>query len=195
MSRQGFTLIELLIAIVLAGIVALLVYGTAAVGIDTQERVLRTRHDLAAKNAFRAILVDALRNSRAASYQGEPLLELDNRVDANGLPSDRLSFITAGGGPPLTRDTEWAVTLEPASNGLQLTARAVGVVRAPEVALNLPGVTGLDVRVLTAGPFSEWVESWGTYDPLPLAAGLTFWTDAETTSEDIVVGLPSGVTR
>jgi len=155
MSRKGFTLLELLIAIVLAGIVALLVYGAVSVGTDTQERVLGARREIAAKNAFRATLIDALRNARAASYQAEPLLELDNRVDPNGLPRDRLSFITAGSGPPLTPDTEWAVTLESAGSSLRLLARAVGVAHTPTVVMNLPDATGLDVLLLTPGPFSE----------------------------------------
>lgn len=194
-SRRGFTLLELLIAIVLAGVVALLVYGAAAVGTDTQERVLRARRELAANNAFRATLIDALRNAREASYQGEAVLELEDRVDIGGRPRDRLSFVTAGGGPPLTSDAEWAVTLEPAGNGLRLMAIATGVVRAPAVVLELPGVTGLEARVLTPGPFGEWVSSWGIYDPLPRAAGLTLWTDSGTTPEEIVVDIPSGVGR
>jgi hypothetical protein len=165
------------------------------VGTDTQERVLEARRDLAAANAFRATLVDALRNARAASYRGEPVLELEDRVDPNGRPTDRLSFVTAGGGPPLTPDTEWAVTLEPAGNGLQLVARAVGVVQAPTVLMNLPDAVGLDVLLLTPGPFSEWADSWGTYDPLPRAARLTFWSDAGNTVEEIVVNMPSGVGR
>jgi type II secretory pathway pseudopilin PulG len=186
-------LLELLIAIVLASVVALLVYGTAAVGTDTQERVLAARRNIATQNAFRATLVDALRNARAASYRGETVLTLEDRVDASGRPADRLSFVTAGGGPPLTSDTEWAVTLEPTGSGVQMVARAVGVVRAPAVVVNLPGAVGLDVRVLTPGPFGEWEESWGMYDPLPGAAGLTFWVHQGATAEDIVVTIPSGV--
>ena len=195
MSRKGFTLLELLIAIVLAGIVALLVYGAAAVGTDTQLRITEARRGIAANNAFRATLVDALRNARAASYRSEPLLELEDRVDPDGLPRDRLSFITAGGGPPLTPDSEWAVTLESEGSSLRLLARAVGVVRAPTVVMSLPDATGLDVLLLTPGPFSEWVDYWGSYDPLPRAARLTFWSDSGNTAQEIVVGIPSGVGR
>ena len=41
--KRGFTLLELLVAIVLAGIVALLVYGTASAGRDTEVRLRERR--------------------------------------------------------------------------------------------------------------------------------------------------------
>jgi prepilin-type N-terminal cleavage/methylation domain-containing protein len=194
-SRAGFTLLELLIAIVLSGVVALLVYGAAAVGTDTQERLVTARRNVAGRNAFRAIIVDALRNSRAASFQSETVMQLEDRVGPDGTPTDRLSFVTAGGGPPLTTDTEWAVTMELTGSGLQLAATPVGVAAPHTVALNLPEVSRFDVQLLTPGEFREWVTDWGRYDPLPRAARLTLGTTDGTADEVILVYMPSGVGR
>jgi prepilin-type N-terminal cleavage/methylation domain-containing protein len=194
-SSAGFTLLELLISIVLAGIVALLVYGAAAVGTDTQERVLSARREVASKNAFRATLTDALRNARAASYRGETVLTLEDGAGPGGRPMDRLSFVTAGGGPPLTGDVEWAVSVMSTGSGLQLTATPVGLARPSAVALSLPGVTSFDVQLLTPGQFSEWVPSWGVYDPLPRAARFTLGAADGSAAEEIFVIMPSGAGR
>lgn len=179
MSRpRGFTLVELLVALVLAGVVALLVYGAAAAGSDTQAQLRERRLALQTVRAFRATLADALRNARPARLRGDTAFRLEARQDAAGRPRDRLSFVTAGALPPLTPDADWTVTLAPAAGGVALVATPVGLAAPTPVVLRLPGVTGLEVRVLGLSPAREWTKRWIFPRLVPPAVQLTFWTDS-----------------
>ena len=68
-----------------------------------------------------------------------------------GPPRDRLSFVTAGGTPPLTADADWHVTVEATDDGLTLAAYPQGLATPPVTVLRLPGVTGLDAEILIPG--------------------------------------------
>src|SRR5207237_7207287 len=116
------------VAIVVAGIVALLGYGTVAAGRETQMRLTERRHAFETAQAFRAMLEDALRNARPSRVSGDTTFWIESRLDARGRPHDRLWFITAGGTPPLTPDADWQVSLESDADGVVMTGTLVGVV-------------------------------------------------------------------
>jgi len=177
-GRGGFTLLELVVALVLAGVVALLVYGAAAAGADTQARLRERGLAQQEARAFRATLEDALRNARPARIRGDTAFNLDVRRDAAGRPRDRIAFITAGAFPPLTADADWAVTVEPSPRGLLLEAVPLGVAAPVPVVLRLPGVTGLDVQVLAMSRLREWTKRWVFPSLVPPGVEFTFWTDS-----------------
>jgi prepilin-type N-terminal cleavage/methylation domain-containing protein len=62
MRRRGLTLLELMVAITVTGIVALLAYGSAQAGFDTDERLARVGETSEAEAQFRALVSDALRH-------------------------------------------------------------------------------------------------------------------------------------
>ena len=192
-ARFGFTLLELLVALVLAGVVALLVYGAAAAGTDTAARLRAERRSVQAVRAFRATLEDALRNARPARQRGDTTFRLEARGDPQGRPYDRLSFVTAGALPPLTADADWAVTLEPTPEGLQLVAVPIGLAAPTPVVLRLPQFRGgLDIRVLTMGQVPEWSKRWIFPTLVPRAIALTFWTDSGPAGAPWHLTLPLG---
>jgi prepilin-type N-terminal cleavage/methylation domain-containing protein len=189
----GFTLLEVLVGIVLAGIVALLVYGTLAAASDTHARLGEQRRLTQIGRAWRATVEDALRNARPAPTPGELALVVETRFDATGRPMDRVRFLTAGGLPPLTADTDWEVTIDPAPAGISFVARPVGVA-APALRVTGPAfVTGLDVRVLS--PVGRtWTDRWRFPSRVPLAIELTYWTDSGPLPP-VRLALPLGVLR
>ncbi len=181
----GFTLIELLVAIVVTGVVALLVYGVIGVALDTQSRVTASRSALQREIAFRAVVSEALRSMRQAEPAEPDVFVLEETEDAAGRPRDRLSFVTAGGTPPLTADADWRVTLEVTESGLALAALPEGLAAPPVVLATLDGVSGLDVEVLAPGKLPP--RAPGAIASLPGAPGLVsivFW------DETGVAGLP-----
>src|SRR2546423_10339527 len=110
---SGFTLLEVMLAIVLTGLVVLLAYGAAQVSYDAQARLRANIGALQEARALRELLQDALRSARAPQRPGDPRFTLH---------AGRLSFVTAGGGPPLDPDYDWLLTIEPAADGLALSA-------------------------------------------------------------------------
>lgn len=190
--RGGFTLLELVVAIVLAGVVALLVYGAAAAGTDTQARLRQRRLVLQQARAFRATLEDALRNARPARVRGEIAFDLEARQDRAGRPHDRLSFITAGALPPLTADADWAVTLESAPGGVVLEAVPLGLAAPAPLVVRLPRATGLAIRVLGASRPRAWTKRWPFPALVPPAVELTLWTDSGPAGPPLRLALPLG---
>jgi len=190
---SGFTLLELLVAIVLAGVVALLVYGAAQAGLDTEEHLVASGRSLQSARAMRALLEEALRNVRPALNPRAPAFTLESRTTVQGRPLDRLAFVTTGGLPPLTADADWAVTVEPTTEGLAISATPLGVRSARPVTGLLPGITGLKVRVLVPGTQSDWTETWALRWLLPRAVELTFWSDSGPVGSPLRLLLPLGV--
>jgi len=183
----GFTLIELLVAIVVTGVVALLVYGVIGVALDTQARVTERRTALQREVAFRAVLTEALRSMRQAE-PSEPDIFVLEESEGGGRPRDRLSFVTAGGTPPLTADADWRVTLEVTDVGLALAAVPEGLAAPPVVLAVLDGVTGLDVEVLAPGRLPP--RAPGAFASLPGAPGLVsfvLWDEAGVAGPALVV--------
>lgn len=185
---SGFTLIELMIAIVVTGVVALLVYGVIGVALDTRDRVTQRRNNLQREVAFHSVLSEALRCVRQAEPTEPDVFVLEEMADASGRPRDRLSFVTAGGTPPLTADADWRVTLEVTDMGLALAASPEGVATTPVVLAVLNGVSGLDVEVLAPGKLPP--RAPGALASLPGAPGLVsvvFWDETGVARPPIVV--------
>jgi prepilin-type N-terminal cleavage/methylation domain-containing protein len=193
--RAGFTLLELVVAITLTGVVALLVYGAARAAVDTRTRLEDERLAVHSALAWNALVSDALRNVRAAQDYGRPTLVLEPASDSPGRPRDRLRLITAGGTPPLTGDADWEVVIAPAADGLALTAKPVGVAVPARRLARLPGVTGLDVRVLAGSVEREWAEEWSQAWFLPRAVEITLWTEAGPLPPPLLVTLGQGPLR
>jgi prepilin-type N-terminal cleavage/methylation domain-containing protein len=190
--RAGFTLIEVLVSIVLASVVALLVYGVVQAARDTQARVARDREAWQRALAMQLLLGDALAGAQLATQPGETVFQLESRRDARGVPRDRVTFVAQGNLPPLSPGADWVVTLEPTSRGLRLVGRPVGV-RAPARLLGLlPGVTGLAVRVRDPQDRSGWSPQWARPTMLPSAVELTYWSDGGRIGRPLVVALPLG---
>ncbi len=191
-SPAGFTLLEVLVALVLASIVALLVYGAARAGSDVEARLATHRRGVQTERAARAVLQDALRNVRLGARADDSTFVLDARRDARGRPVDRLSFKTSGGLPPLTSDANWLVTVEPTPAGLAVVGVPAGVRAAPRLLALLPGVTGLAVRVLARDSAASWAERWSFPALLPRAVELTYWSAAGPLAPPLRVALPLG---
>lgn len=190
-AESGFTLLELLVAIVLTGIVGLLVYGAAGVAVDTQQRLEEKGREIRGRQAWRATLQEAFRNTRPAATYADTAFYLEERFIA-GRPADRVTFVTAGSMPPLTADSDWIVTLEAAAEGLVLSARPLGAVVPARRVIGIPGVTGLDVRVLDRDPPAGWRETWEYARLVPAAVELTYWTEEGPVAPSERLWLPLG---
>ena len=191
MTRRAFTLLELLVAMVLAGIVALLVYGAAQAGFDTETRLAADRRALQLERAMRTLLEDALRNARPAPRVGEAAFMLEDRTSPGGAPADRLWFVSRGGFPPLTPDADWLIDVEATPAGLAVSATPLGARATTRLAGLLPGVTGLDIRVQPPGG-GAWTGRWQMPAVFPRAVELTYWSDSGRVGLPIVVALPLG---
>ncbi|PYO33984.1 MAG: hypothetical protein DMD37_13635 [Gemmatimonadetes bacterium] len=173
---SGFTLLEVMVAIVLTSLIVLLAYGAAQVSYDAHARLSADLRAVQQGRAFRELLQDALRSARAPQRPGDPLFTLH---------AGRLSFVTAGGGPPLDPDYDWLLTVGPTADGggLELSATPVGRVPAAVVTIPVPDVTRWDVRAL-APSLPQWLEEWPRTTLLPRAVAITMWHDSTP------VGLP-----
>jgi len=191
-GRAGFTLLELIVALVLAGVVALLVYGASAAAFDTQDRLEERRLALRSVQAWRATLEDALRNARPAPTYQDTAFWLDDRTDIGGRPRDRISFLTAGGLPPLTADSDWRVTVTATEQGLTLLAQPVGALVPARRIVGVPGITGLQVRVREFTPELAWSDTWRFPRLVPRAIELTYWSDAGPVGPPVRLALPLG---
>ncbi len=183
-------------AIVLAGVVALLVYGAAGAAMDTQARLQQRRLERRSARAWRATLEDALRNARPAPSRNDSAFVLTEDYDGRGRPRDRLWFVTAGGLPPLTADSDWEVILEPTPRGLSLLATPVGVNAPPRLLIGPRQVTGLDIRVLSPSRRElGWLETWRFPRLVPQAIELTYWTDEGPAEAPVRLTLPLGLVQ
>src|ERR1044071_10066356 len=102
-----------MVAIVLTSLVVLLAYAAAQVSFDARARLGANLSTLGGGRAVRALLQDALRNARAPQRPGDAGFTLKD---------GRLSFVAAGGAPPLDPDYDWLVTLQPKAGGVGLSA-------------------------------------------------------------------------
>ena len=192
-GRCAFTLLELLVAVVVTGVIALLVYGSAQAGLDARTRLVEANRSLQMARALQATLEDALRNARRSQRAGEAAFVLEDRRDARGRPADQVRFVSAGALAPLSPGDDWAVVVEPTPEGLTLVALPIGR-RAPSrrVVGPLPGITGLDVRLLHQHSDSGWRTRWPVGSAMPRAVELTYWSDAGPVGTPLRVALPLG---
>lgn len=173
MTRSGFTLVEVMVALLIASLLGLAVAGTVTAAIDTRERIESRRLEVRSGLAWRAVVTEALRNTRPPAAPGDTALLVMDGTGPDGAPADRMVFLTEGVLPPLTEGVDWVVSLEPAEDGVRLMAAPVGV-RARPVRIPAPAhITGLEVEVLD--PSGRWLAAWDRYFP-PRAVRITFWS-------------------
>lgn len=194
--RRGFTLLELVVSIAVAGVIALLVYGSAQAGFDTKERLARHRATTEAELRARTLLADALRHASDEADPGVDAFTLVDATDGRGQSADRLTFLTRGITPPLGASSLWRVDVSMTSRGLLVrAARATGdrstdaptlatrstnqPISAPIAAL-VPTIRALDIEVLSVAE-RTWMSTWATPTQLPAAVRLVFRDDAGQT--------------
>jgi len=181
-----------MVGLVLTGVVALLVYGSATVALDTETRVREREAAARAEWAWRAVVEDALKNLRASSDYPRATLVVEHGQGASDGHGDRIRFITAGGTPPLTADADWDVTIESAADGLALTAIPIGV-DAPARRLLAPTpIVSIRVQVLDERRGGAWVDRWDDRRSLPRALTLTYVADSGPLGATLVLGVPGG---
>jgi prepilin-type N-terminal cleavage/methylation domain-containing protein len=194
-QRSGFTLLEVLVSIVLTAVVSLLVYGAVQAAHDTENRIDRERHGLQSSLAMRLVLESALAGAQNYDLAADSVFLLVPGTSAQGIPHDRLTFVTSADFPPLSPGADWIVTLAPSSSGLRLTGGPLGVRTPARVLATLPGITGLKIRARHQELAPEWSESWVARGRLPQAVELTYWTDRGPVGVPVIAALPLGASQ
>lgn len=190
--RAGFTLIEVLVSIVLTAVVSLLVYGVVQAARDTGTKLADNRQSLHSALVMRLLLEGALASAQTTFRSADTAFMLENKETPQGVPQDRLTFVTSGDFPPLSPGADWMVKLAPSRQGLLLIGGPIGI-RAPSRTLALlPGITGLSVRVRHQALGPDWSEEWGFPAVLPEAVELTYWTDSGPVGVPLTVSLAMG---
>ena len=193
-ARRGFTLLELMVSIAVAGIIALLVYGSAQAGFDTRERLAHHRSTTEAELRARTLLADALRHASDEANVGADAFAIEDANDATGRPMDRLTFLSRGITPPLGASALWRVDVGMSAEGLRIDAtplvdgeQVAGQV-APVTAL-IPSIRALDVQAMSLADYS-WVTAWPSTRQLPAAVRIAFHAqDVEIAGAPLVVGV------
>ena len=183
-ARRAFTLLELIVSIAVAGIIALLVYGSASAGFDTRDALARYRATSETELRGRVLLADALRHASDQADPGLAAFELLDAMDARGLPTDQLTFLTRGIVPPLGGSGLWSVTLVASPKGLVIRAAPVGTTTNAPIVAVLEKVRGLDVQTMSLVD-RAWSSAWPTSGQLPAAVRLAFYD-----SSGALVGAP-----
>ncbi len=177
MGPTGFTLLEILVAVLLTSLVVLIAYEALRVSVGARDRFHVAMLTEQRARITRELLIDALRNTRTPQRIGDTTFTLDR---------NRLTFVAAGGGPPLDPDCDWRVTIAPDSGGLLFVATPVGRAPIAEVVFRLPGVTRWDVRVLPATG-AEWLDTWPATMVTPRAIAITLWNRGARIEPDVRV--------
>lgn len=187
--RRGFTLVEVMIAIVLTGVVALLVYGSAQAATDVSARLAEHRHAIQSARGMRTLLQDALRSAQPAA-PGEVGFRImpGNR---GGLPADRLEWSAGSALLPLDPAFDWRLELAPTSGGLALAARPANVPGGAPVVAFLEGVTGVRIEAMARDGDGAWLPGWDQ-DGLPGAVRITYWSATGQVGIPLVVTIPEG---
>ena len=173
--RRAFTLLELIVSIAIAGIIALLVYGSASAGLDTRDALARHRATAESELRTRILLADALRHASDEASVGAAVFQLVKGADVRGVASDELTFTTRGILPPLGASPRWTVTLKPTAAGLLLRAAPLdddAGEPAPGMSTVLAHVRGVDVEVMRAAD-RTWSTVWQSGNQLPVAVRVT----------------------
>jgi prepilin-type N-terminal cleavage/methylation domain-containing protein len=178
-NEAGFTLLEVIVALILTSLVVMLAYGAARVSFDAKARLGVERRTLQGQRAARQILADALRNVQPPLRPEDPPFELHG---------DRLSFVAAGGAPPLDPDYDWLISVAPAGGAVAVVAKPLGHAPVEQVSFTLPQVTRWDVRVLVPGNTVGWLREWPA-GSLPKAVEIRFWNDSLPLGDPLLVTL------
>lgn len=175
-ARSGFTLLELIVSIAVTGIIALLVYASAAAGFDTRDALARHRSGAESELRTRALLVDALRHASDEADPGAPAFEIVDGIDSHGLPADQLTFLTRGVASPLGASALWRVTIAATQTGLVLNASPADAdsQAGPALVARVDAARGLDVEAMVSAE-RVWMGTWPSTQQLPAAARLTLY--------------------
>ena len=184
-ARTGFTLIEIMVGLVITSVVVLLAYGVAQVGYDARARMVTHLRDVESVRAIRTLLTDALRNVRTPDRPDDPGFTLQN---------GSLSFVAAGGAPPLDPDYDWLIRVALGSHGLELAATPLGRTIPARVTFRSPDITSWDVRVLDADG-TRWVQGWSDQRITPRAITIAFRHNSVTTGLPLEVVLWPGTPK
>lgn len=159
-ARRGFTLLELMVGLVISGLVVTLGYSTLQGGLDTEARL--TTHRLAREStlATRTMIADALRHGVPGVPGGPAVFVIVDRFDANGVPSDSLTFLSRGIVPPLGTSATWQVALQVTGDSLRFVAWPSEATSVPPVVATVGVGRGFDVQVLGRGVLSAWTTRW-----------------------------------
>jgi general secretion pathway protein J len=188
--RVGFTLIEVMVAIILTSVVALLAYGTAHAGLDTQKRIERFRTSAEAHVIVRDLLTSALRHpvEGGGFAMNDTLFTIDDRISADGLPINAVRFVSSGVVAPLGATSLWLVTIEPGLEGVRIAALPLRSEDAQPIVALLTDVHGLRARVLDRTADTEWQNRWDVVGRVPAAVALEFLTErGEPAGPELVV--------
>jgi prepilin-type N-terminal cleavage/methylation domain-containing protein len=192
-GRHGFTLLELIVSIAVAGIIALLVYGSAQAAFDTRERLRHYRATSEAELRARTLLADALRHASDEANVGADAFAIENAIDASGRPIDRLTFLSRGVTPPLGASALWRVDVGISTEGLRIDATPlvdggdVTSQSAPVTAL-IPSIRALDVQAMPVGDPS-WVAAWPSIRQLPAAVRIALRGPDAEVGTPLIVGV------
>jgi prepilin-type N-terminal cleavage/methylation domain-containing protein len=187
--RRGLTLVEVMVALVIAGLLAVGVAGTVGAAIDTRERLESRRLETRSRLAWRAVLTEALRGVRPPAAIGDTAFLLVDGVGPDGVPGDRLAFLTGGVLPPLNPGVDWVAELGSGSRGLRLMAAPVGVRAAPVLVPAPGGIIGLQAEARTAD--GRWLDAWIDTGSRPVAVRLTFWSASGPVHDPLTVAIPA----
>jgi hypothetical protein len=181
-----------MVSIVLTAVVSLLVYGAVLAAHDSQGRIDRERQGLQSSLAMRLLLESALAGAQTYDLAADSVFLLEPGRSGQGMPHDRLTFVTSADFPPLSPGTDWIVTIAPTAAGLRLTGGPLGVRTPGRILATLPGITGLRIRVQHSQFTPDWSESWAARGRLPQAVELTYWTDRGPVGVPLVAAIPLG---
>ena len=195
-SRRAFTLLELIVSLAVAGIVALLVYGSASVGFDTRDALARHRATAESELRARVMIGDALRHASDEADPGRhdaaptadqrasagPLVrgavfDLEDAMDARGLPADRLTFLTRGVRSPLGASGLWVMSVIPSPEGLIVRAAPADSPADAGITGVVAAIRGLEVQTMSLAD-DAWTTTWPAGSQLPAAVRLTFYDAA-----------------
>jgi hypothetical protein len=167
-----------IVALMLTSIIAMLAYASAQVSFDAQARLSTDLRGLQSQRAARQILADALRNAQPPQRPDEPGFE---------LRADRMTFVAAGGAPPLDPDYDWLISVGPADDRIEFTAKPLGRAPPAAVSFTLPQVTRWEV--LVPGANAQWVREWPNGIVLPRVVEMRFWNDTFPVGSPLRVNL------
>lgn len=169
-------MLELIVSIAVTGIIAVLVYASAAAGFDTRDALARHRAGAESELRARSLLADALRHASDEANAGDPAFELVHGVDQHGLSADQLSFLTRGVASPLGASALWRVTVAVMSTGFVLDASPADADAngPPALVATIDGARGLDVEAMPLAD-GAWTNAWPSSGQLPAAVRLTLY--------------------
>jgi prepilin-type N-terminal cleavage/methylation domain-containing protein len=195
-GSNGFTLVEVLIAVVLAGIVALLLHGgtkeIAAIG----ERAASHRRDAASAAAIRRQVAAWLRTAYLeAGHEGKGF-EGINGLGA-GTDGDRLRFRSSAGSWGRTGSLFLELRMERGTGFVAVVTdvTATGASSQIQRIALVPEARQIQIRYyLDTGGERRWVDEWRGLTTLPRAVELRILGDSvpPLLRAPLIVGLPVG---